>query len=100
MLRLHKGYSILFSLGVIKKLTQQYIEPFQVLEQVGHVAYKLNVPHNSKIYSVFSITQLEPTPLPAKNLFRCLQPKYPPPIFVKGDIDTVKFFEIDCLLYK
>lgn len=35
MLRLHKGYSIPSSAGVTKKLTQQYVSPFRILEKVG-----------------------------------------------------------------
>lgn len=46
MLKLHKGYSIPFSLGVIKKLTQQYVGPFRVLKRVGRLVYKLDVPHD------------------------------------------------------
>lgn len=55
MLRLYKGYSIPSSLGVTKKLIQQYVRPFQVLERVGRLAYKLDVPHDWKIYPIFSI---------------------------------------------
>lgn len=44
MLKLHKGYSILSSAGVTKKLTQQYVGPFWVFEKGGRLTYKLNVP--------------------------------------------------------
>lgn len=100
MLRLHKGYFIPSSLGVTKKLTQQYVGPFQVLERVGRLAYKLDVPHDWRIYLVFSIAQLEPAPLPAKDPFGRLRPEHPPPVFVEGDTDAVKSFEIDRLLNK
>lgn len=43
MLKLYKGYSILFSIDVTKKLTQQYAGPFQIVEKVGQLAYKLKV---------------------------------------------------------
>ena len=43
MLKLHKGYSIPSSAGITKKLTQQYIGPFCLLEKVGRLAYKLDV---------------------------------------------------------
>lgn len=100
MLRLYKGYSIPSSLRVTKKLTQQYVGPFQVLERVGRLAYKLDVPHDWRIYPVFSIAQLELAPLPAEDLFGRLRPEHPPPIFVEGDTDVVKSFEIDRLLNK
>ena len=44
MLKLYKGYSIPSSAGVTKKLTQQYVGPFRVLEKVGRLAYKLDIP--------------------------------------------------------
>ena len=54
MLKLHKEYSILFSAGVIKKFTQQYVGPFRVLEKVGWLAYKLDVLFDWKVHLVFS----------------------------------------------
>ena len=100
MLRLHKGYSIPSSLGDIKKLTQQFVGPFRVLERVGRLAYKLDVPQDWRIYPVFSIAQLEPAPSPAEDPFGHLRPEHPPPVFVEGDTDAVKSFEIDRLLNK
>ncbi len=44
MLKLHKNYSIPFSIGITKKLTQQYIGPFQIIKKVGQLVYKLDVP--------------------------------------------------------
>ncbi len=44
MLKLHKGYSIPSSVGVTKKLTQQYVGPFQIVERVGRPAYRLELP--------------------------------------------------------
>ena len=69
MLKLHKGYSIPSSVGITKKLTQQYVGPFQIIERIGRLAYKLEVMSDWKIYPVFSIAQLEPTPAPSKDLF-------------------------------
>lgn len=46
MLKLYKGYSILSSIGVIKKLTQQYVGSFRILEKIGHLVYKLDIPSN------------------------------------------------------
>lgn len=100
MLRLYKSYSIPSSFGVTKELTQQYVGPFKVLKQVGQLSYKLNIPHNWKMHPVFSIAQLELALLPAKDLFGRPQPKYLPSVFVEGNTDTVKSFEIDRLLNK
>ena len=43
LLRLHKGYSISTTAGITKKLTQQYVGPFCIIEKVGHLAYKLDI---------------------------------------------------------
>lgn len=55
MLILYKDYLILSSIRVIKKLTQQYVSPFLILEKVDHLAYNLDISNNWKIYSIFSI---------------------------------------------
>ena len=44
LVRLHKGYEIPSTLGVTKKLTDQYVGPFKVLEKVGKLAYRLEIP--------------------------------------------------------
>ncbi len=46
MLKLYKGYLIPSSIGVTKKLTQQYVGLFQIIEKVSWLAYKLDVPRN------------------------------------------------------
>lgn len=69
MLKLHKGSLILFFVGITKKLTQQYIGFFQIIERVGCLIYKLNISSNWKIYPVFSIAQLKLAPNPTKDPF-------------------------------
>lgn len=44
ILKLHKSYSIPFSIKVTKKLTQQYVGPFKIVEKVGRLAYRLEIP--------------------------------------------------------
>ena len=60
LLRLHKGYKIPATEGIITKLTQQYVGPFRIIERVGRLAYRLQIPHHWKIHPVFTIAQLEP----------------------------------------
>ena len=100
MLRLHKGYSIPFSVRVTKKLTQQYVGPFRIVKKVGRLAYKLDIPSDWRIHPVFSVAQLEPAPDPAKDPFQRLRPQHPPSVFVEGDTDRHKSFEIDRFLNK
>ena len=99
MLKLHKGYSIPSSTGVTKKLTQHYVGPFHVLEKVGRLAYKLDVPLDWRVHLVFSVAQFEPAPSPTDNPFNRLRPHIPPAVFVDGNTDASKSFEVEhCLI--
>lgn len=60
LLRLHKGYKIPATAGIITKLTQQYVGPFRVVERIGRLAYRLSIPTHWKVHPVFTIAQLEP----------------------------------------
>ena len=100
MLRLHKGYSIPTAAVVTKKLTQQYVRPFRIVEKVGRLAYRLNIPPNWRIHLVFSMAQLELAPPPAEHPFTRPFPSNPSLVFVKGDTDKLKSFKIERLLNK
>lgn len=86
-------------MGITKKLSQQYIDPFEVLRRVDRLAYLLNIPEDWRIYSVFTIAQLEPAPL-SLDPFDRSRPNHPPSVFVKGDTEFFKSYEIDRILNK
>ena len=100
LVRLYRGYEIPSTLGVTKKLADQYVGPFKVLEKVGKLAYHLDVPNHWKVHPVFTIAQLEPAPDPAADSYDRPRPDHPDSVFVEGDTDTMKSYLVDCLLNK
>ena len=98
-LRLHHGYSIP---GVNPKLSNQRVGPFKVIERVGNLAYRLDLPAIMRIHPVISIAQLEPASDQADPYGRTsTQP--PPPVEEEDQVDqelAAKYplYEIDRLL--
>ena len=81
-----------------RKLTQQYVGPFQISKRVGRLAYKLEIPDGWLVHPVFSIAQLEPCPSPGSDPFvRSTQHHIPP---VSTNEDGSINYKIERLLNK
>lgn len=63
-------------------------------------AYKLDVLHDWRVHLVFLVAQLKPAPPPTNDPFYCPHPHMPFAMFVNGDTNTAKSFEVDRLLNK
>lgn len=64
LLRLWKGYNMPVNHGLTTKPGQQYAGCFRVLERIGRLAYKLDLPPSWRIHPGVSIEHLEPAPSP------------------------------------
>ena len=91
-LRLHKGYSVP---GITShKIGAQFVGPFKVIERIGRLAYRLELPDNMRIHNVVSVAMLEPMPVNEDPYQR----RRPPPDTVV--VDGQKEYAIDKLVNK
>ena len=98
-LRLHKGYNIPSNATITRKLGQQYAGPFKVLRKVGNLAYELDLPQHWRVHPVISIAMLEPTPS-GEDPFDRPVPEQPDSVYVEGDTDTNRSWEVERIMDK
>lgn len=91
-LRLHRGYSIPFN---SRKLGRQFVGPFKVLERIGRLAYRIELPGHMKIHDVISVAHLDPADAPSADPFARTQS--PPPVVM---VDGAEEWEIEKLIAK
>ena len=64
-LRLHRGYTLPGFKDRNHKIEQQFAGPFQVIEKINRLAYRLRLPPAmNRVHPVISIAHLEPAPAP------------------------------------
>lgn len=96
-LRLYKGYSTPSATN--RKLSQQRTGPFQIVERIGRLAYRLKLPDHWRIHDVFAIDHLEPAPHD-EDLFSRPRPDLPDSVHVDGDTKNYKSWEVEKLIKK
>ena len=94
-IRLHKGYGIPDK-TISHKLLQQDAGPFKIIERVGKLAYRLDLPPHMKIHNVVSVAHLEPAPTGDDPFKRSYQPNPQP---VSEDAEGADY-ELDAILNK
>ena len=84
-LRLNRGYQIPSGL---KKIGPQLVGPFKVIERIGRLAYRLELPGNMRIHNVISVAHLEPATDPSEDPYhRHHSP--PPAVTIDGEDEYV-----------
>jgi hypothetical protein len=95
-LRLHHGYKIP---GVHHKYGNQRVGPFKIIEKVGKLAYRLELPPNMHIHPVVSVAQIEPALDPADDPYQRVPP-VPGPIEEDDPNPVAPLYEIERFLDK
>ena len=82
-LRLHRGYAVP---GLHhRKTSQQYVGPFKIIERIGRLAYRLQLPVAWKIHPVISVAHLEPATDPNTDPYKRPRPEQPPAVEIDGE---------------
>ena len=97
LLRLHKNYELSFIKILNRKLSQQYVEFFKILEKINNLTYKLNIFKEWRIWSIVSIAQFESFSAFNADLFKRIRTSFSS-VSMKENTKNVKFFEIERII--
>ena len=95
-LRLHRGY--ILPVITNEKLQQQFVGPLRIKRGIGPLAYELDIPPTWKIHPVVSIAHLEPASTQADDPYNRTRPNHPGSVYVEGDTETYKSYELQAIL--
>lgn len=59
LLKLQPHRQVTIRQGKQNKFSPKYYGPFEVIEKIGAVAYRLSLPEQSQIHNVFHVSQLK-----------------------------------------
>ena len=101
LLRLHKDYQILSSIMLSFKLSQQYVNFFEIIEKIENLTYRLKISKHWKIWPVISIAQLEFFSTLSDDSFNRTK-AFLSFVIMKEEFsdDTVRSYEIEKMLAK
>ena len=94
-LKLQPHRQVTVRMGRYNKLNPKYYGPFQIIQKVGKVAYKLELPNTSQIHPVFHVSQLKRYKGPVPNATSVL-----PQLNAEGELESVPVEILDRKLGK
>ena len=97
LLRLHQKYNISFTKKLGKKLFQQFVEFFKILQRIENLVYRLEIPNHWRIHFVFIIVQLKSV-FDSNLDFYSRQRTKPSSVHVKKNIDAIKSYVIEKII--
>ena len=100
LIRLHHDYNISTIEVLDKKLSQQYVDSFKILEKIDNLTYRLKLSNHWRIHSVLFVTQLKSVSSSMKNFFNRSRLNQSDSVFVEKDTNQVKSWEIEKLINK
>lgn len=87
----YRNYSISFIKKLGRKLSQQFVESFRIFQKIKNLAYRLNILVHWKIYSIFTIVQLNLVSNSTINLYDHQRFRFSA-MHVNENIETIKNF--------
>ena len=98
LLRFHKKYNI--SSIISKKIDQQYVDSFLIIEKIDNLIYRLIISNNWRINLIFNVAQLKICSTFDDDFYHKSRSNHSNSMYVENDTFIVKFFEIERFINK
>ena len=98
LIQFHKKYNI-FSI-ISKKIDQQYVDSFLIIEKIDNLIYRLILSNNWRINFVFNVIQLKICSTSDDDFYHKSKSNHSNSVYVEKNTFIVKFFEIERFINK